>query len=84
MNCRKWKIFFLCMILCLMDCACRASGSDPQAEAPPPLKVQSVEDPNVFEVDRPERFALTEAVAHAATSTRSKPSAKRPGVTLQD
>ena len=42
--------------------------SDPQAEAPPPLKVQRVEDRNVFQVDRPERFPLAQAVAHVATS----------------
>jgi cobalt-zinc-cadmium efflux system membrane fusion protein len=42
--------------------------SDPQAEAPPPLKVQRIEDRNLFPVDRPERFQLTQAVTHVATS----------------
>ena len=36
-------------------------NSDPKAEAPPPLKVLSVEDRNVFEAERPERFALVAA-----------------------
>jgi len=43
------------------------SKSDPQAEAPPPLKVERVEDRNVFQVERPERFQLTTAVEHIAT-----------------
>ena len=41
--------------------------ADPKAEAPPPLKVQSVVDRNLFEVDRPERFQLTTSVPHTAT-----------------
>jgi len=56
-------IFFLAFQL-----ACKAPKSDPQAEAPPPLKVQPVEDRNVFDVDRPERFPLTTAVSHSARS----------------
>jgi membrane fusion protein, heavy metal efflux system len=42
--------------------------TDPQAEAPPPLKVQRVADRNLFQVDRPERFELTQAGTHVATS----------------
>jgi membrane fusion protein, heavy metal efflux system len=41
--------------------------SDPQAEAPPPLKVERVEDRNRFQVDHPERFQLIQAAAHVAT-----------------
>ena len=33
--------------------SCHASHSDPQAEAPPPLKVQRVEDRNIFDVEHP-------------------------------
>ena len=40
--------------------------SDPQAQAPPPLRVESLQDRNVFEVERPERFQLSQAVAHTA------------------
>jgi cobalt-zinc-cadmium efflux system membrane fusion protein len=43
-----------------------SSKSDPQAEAPPPLKVERVEDRNVFQVERPERFRLTTAIEHIA------------------
>ncbi|HMD84321.1 MAG TPA: efflux RND transporter periplasmic adaptor subunit [Terriglobia bacterium] len=57
----------LALALGLFDAGCNREG-DPQAEAPPPLKVQRVEDRNVFQVDRPERFQLTPAVAHVATS----------------
>jgi len=41
--------------------------SDPQAEAPPPLKVESVQDRNVFQIDHPERFQLVQATEHVAT-----------------
>ena len=36
--------------------------------APPPLKVESVEDRNLFRVDHPERFPFTKAVEHVGTS----------------
>jgi cobalt-zinc-cadmium efflux system membrane fusion protein len=57
----------LALALGLFDAGCNRE-SDSQAEAPPPLKVQRVGDRNVFQVDHPEKFPLTQAVAHAATS----------------
>ena len=54
------------LAVCLLQSGCKQPASDPKAEAPPPLKVQSVGDRNVFEVDRPERFQLTTAVPHTA------------------
>jgi cobalt-zinc-cadmium efflux system membrane fusion protein len=57
----------LALALGLFDAGCNRE-SDPQAEAPPPLKVQRVGDRNVFQADHPEKFPLTQAVAHAATS----------------
>jgi cobalt-zinc-cadmium efflux system membrane fusion protein len=57
----------LALALGWFDGGCKRE-SDPQAEAPPPLKVQRVEDRNLFQVDRPERFPLAQAVAHVATS----------------
>jgi cobalt-zinc-cadmium efflux system membrane fusion protein len=36
--------------------------------APPPLKVERVEDRNLFRIEHPERFPLTKAVEHVATS----------------
>jgi membrane fusion protein, heavy metal efflux system len=47
---------------------CGESKSDPKAEAPPPLKVQRMEDRNAFQVDHPEQFPLTAAIEHDATS----------------
>ena len=52
--------------LCLLGTGCGGGKSDPQAEAPPPLKVERVEDRNVFQVDHPERFELTQATEHVA------------------
>ncbi len=52
----------------LLEVACKKPAADPKDEAPPPLKVQSVVDRNVFEVDRPERFQLATSVAHTAIS----------------
>jgi len=54
------------LVLSLLLASC-SEKSDPQQEAPPPLKVQRVEDRNVFTVDHPERFQLTEAVEHVST-----------------
>ena len=65
MNRRRIVLIALLTPACLWQLGC-TSKSDPQAEAPPPLKVQSVEDRNVFHVDRPERFQLTNAVEHVA------------------
>jgi cobalt-zinc-cadmium efflux system membrane fusion protein len=56
------------MALGLLEFGCKKPESDPKAEAPPALKVQRIEDRNVFEVDRPERFQLAKAEAHTATS----------------
>jgi len=49
-----------------LEPACKAPVNDPKVEAPPELKLQRVEDRNVFEVERPERFPLTQAVAHTS------------------
>src|SRR5271166_5695598 len=54
-------------VLCLLGTGCSGGKSDPEAEAPPPLKVERVEDRNVFEVDHPERFELAKATEHIAT-----------------
>jgi cobalt-zinc-cadmium efflux system membrane fusion protein len=57
----------LALALPLFNAGCNGK-SDPQAEAPPPLKVQRVGDRNLFQVDRPERFGLAQARTHVATS----------------
>jgi membrane fusion protein, heavy metal efflux system len=53
--------------LALFQAGCTGK-SDEKAEAPPPLKVERAEDRNLFQVDRPERFALATAEAHVGTS----------------
>jgi len=65
----NWRKFALpTVVLALFATGCNESKPNIQAEAPPPLKVQKVEDRNLFRVDHPDQFALTEAVAHVATS----------------
>ena len=67
MSCKRIASLTLGLALGFFAAGCN-DQSDPQAEAPPPLRVQRVEDRNVFQVDRPERFPITRAVAHVATS----------------
>jgi membrane fusion protein, heavy metal efflux system len=56
------------LLLGTMAVGCNDQKKDENAGAPPPLRVEKVEDRNLFQVDRPERFPLTAAVAHTATS----------------
>ena len=63
---RDFAVLFLPLIVVLFLTGCGAGKSDPQAEAPPPLRVEKVEDRNVFQVDRPERFELAQATEHVA------------------
>ena len=56
------------LTLGFLESGCKQAESDPKAEAPPPLKLQKVEDRNIFKVESPEQFQLTAAVAHATTS----------------
>ena len=58
----------LSLALVLAVPACKQAASDPKAEAPPPLKVQRVEDRNLFEVEQPDRFGLAEASSHIAVA----------------
>jgi cobalt-zinc-cadmium efflux system membrane fusion protein len=67
MNRRFFAILSLPVMAALFLVGCSGGNSDPQAEAPPPLKVERVEDRNVFQVDHPERFQLTQATEHVAT-----------------
>src|SRR6516225_1600893 len=62
-----FAIGLLPLIAASLLVGCSDGKSDPQAEAPPPLKVERVEDRNVFRIDHPERFQLTPAVEHMAT-----------------
>ena len=65
MNRREFAM--LAFSLALSVCGCNGDKSNPQAEAPPPLKVEKVEDRNLFQVDHPERFQLVQAAEHIAS-----------------
>jgi membrane fusion protein, heavy metal efflux system len=67
MKCLRAATAASLLVVSLLEPGCKQAASDPQAEAPPPLKVQKVEDRNVFEVEHSERFQLAQAVAHTAT-----------------
>jgi membrane fusion protein, heavy metal efflux system len=56
----------LCLAAVLLQAGCSGGKSDPQAEAPPPLKVERVQDRNLFQVDHADRFQLTQAVEYVA------------------
>jgi cobalt-zinc-cadmium efflux system membrane fusion protein len=56
-----------CLIISLYLAGCGGS-TDPNAGAPPPLKVESAEDANVFQVEHPEKFPLVAAAEHVAAS----------------
>jgi len=47
---------------------CGGVHDDPNAGAPPPLRVERVEDRNVFQVDHPDQFPLTTAAEHVAAT----------------
>jgi membrane fusion protein, heavy metal efflux system len=66
MNRRDFAMLFLPLIVALFSTGCSGGKNDTQAEAPPPLKVERVQDRNVFPVDHPERFQLTQAAEHIA------------------
>jgi membrane fusion protein, heavy metal efflux system len=62
------QIAMLSFIASLFLPGCGDSKNDPNAGAPPPLKVERAEDRNLFQVDRPEQFPLTAAVEHVTVS----------------
>jgi cobalt-zinc-cadmium efflux system membrane fusion protein len=59
---------------------CSQGKGDPQAEAPPPARVEHEEDVNVLRVDHPEQFPLATAVVHASTSQLSATGAVSPDI----
>jgi membrane fusion protein, heavy metal efflux system len=56
----------LCLTWGMCATGCNGGKSDPQSEAPPPLKLERVEDRDLFQVDHPERFQLAVALEHVA------------------
>src|SRR6266478_2848810 len=68
MRCAGFRTIALLFVLGLFLAGCGQSKGDPKAEAPPPVKVESEQDVNVFQVDHPEQFLLATATAHDSTS----------------
>ena len=58
--------FGISIALGIASNGCSRGKSNPEAEAPPPVKIEKVEDRNVFQVERPERFQLVAAAEHLA------------------
>src|SRR2546427_1791178 len=71
----------LLFVLGLFLAGCGQSKGDPKAEAPPPVKVESEQDLNVFQVDRPEQFPLATAVAHDSASQLTVTGTVTPDIT---
>jgi membrane fusion protein, heavy metal efflux system len=63
---RNLGLLTLSLVLVLLQAACSGGKNDTQAEAPPPLKVQRVQDRDVFHVDNANSFQLTQATEHVA------------------
>jgi cobalt-zinc-cadmium efflux system membrane fusion protein len=55
------------LVVGLFLAGCRNAQNDPNAGAPPPLRVERA-DPNTFQVEHPEQFPLIAAVEHLSTS----------------
>jgi cobalt-zinc-cadmium efflux system membrane fusion protein len=64
----KLQLLACSAILALLGTACSTAKSDPRAEAPPSLKVERVEDRNVFQAAHPEEFKLVDVVEHSSTA----------------
>jgi cobalt-zinc-cadmium efflux system membrane fusion protein len=62
------QVLVLSSIAILLLCSCGNGKNDPNAGAPPPLKVERAEDRNVFQVEHPEKFPLTTAAERVTTS----------------
>jgi cobalt-zinc-cadmium efflux system membrane fusion protein len=68
-GCLKRHHPFAALALCALASlaiSCNSNKADEKAGAPPPLKVESVEDRNLFRVERPEQFTLATATAYEA------------------
>ena len=66
MNRRDFANLLFPLLVALFLTCCSGGKSDPQAEAPPPLKLERVEDRSVFRVDHPEQYELVQAVEHVS------------------
>jgi cobalt-zinc-cadmium efflux system membrane fusion protein len=71
MSCKGVRTTALVFALGSFSWGCGDSKGDPNAEAPPPARVEHEEDVNVVEVDHPEQFPLATAAEHASASQLS-------------
>jgi cobalt-zinc-cadmium efflux system membrane fusion protein len=69
-----------CLAFGFSGIGCKGPKSDPQAEAPPPVKVEEAQHASEFAVERPERFQLAKAVAFSAVSELRVTGAVNPDV----
>ena len=67
---RLWTLAWLLVAtpILLACAACSSAHGNQLGEAPPPVKVVPDVNVNLFSVDHPEQFPLTEAVPHSAAS----------------
>src|SRR5579864_5352686 len=70
----------LSSIAILFLCSCGNGKNDPNPGAPPPLKVERAEDPNIFQVEQPDKFPLVAAVEHVTTSQLTTTATVNPDV----
>jgi membrane fusion protein, heavy metal efflux system len=75
----KLERLAFCLMASLYLAGC-GGAVDPNAGAPPPLKVESAEDPNVFQVEHPEKFPLIAAAAHVAASELTATASVNPDI----
>ena len=61
------EVATIALAIALFLTGCGNGQNDPNAGAPPPLKVERT-DPNTFQVEHPDQFQLTTAVEHVSTS----------------
>lgn len=59
-------LFAVSATLYVTGTSCSSGKNNPEAEAPPPVKVEKVGDRNIFQVDQPEKYQLAQAVEHLA------------------
>jgi membrane fusion protein, heavy metal efflux system len=72
MNNRLATVIMTMILGCLSAlylAGCGETKGDPKAEAPPPAKVESQSENDVFTVDHPEQFPLVTAVEHKAPNS---------------
>ena len=74
------KMAALFCALSVFLASCGDQHGDSNAGAPPPLKVESAADANVFQVEHPEKFPLTTVVEHVATSQLTATATVNPDV----